>query len=309
MEHYVTIFDSLFLPQGLALHASMERHAGEYTLWILCVDEVAFDVLDRVALRNVRLIALRNVETPELLTVKPGRSRGEYCWTLTPFAPLFVFDADATVRRVTYVDADVWLRKNPAAIFGELAASGKSVLITDHGYAPEYDQTATSGQYCVQFMTFLREKSEPVRKWWADRCIEWCFGRVEDGKFGDQKYLDDWAERFPDEIHVLSNKELTLAPWNATRFPYSGGVIWHFHGLRLTKIGNRALQADLGSYPLPDCARRYVYEPYLDDLLQASVILERHGYWPRPQKVLKTRTRFKIKLFGLHSNRYVKRWL
>jgi hypothetical protein len=34
MEHYVTLFDSLFLPQGLALHMSMERHAGVYTLWI-----------------------------------------------------------------------------------------------------------------------------------------------------------------------------------------------------------------------------------------------------------------------------------
>ena len=31
MEHFVTLFDSLFLPQGLALHMSMERHAGKAT--------------------------------------------------------------------------------------------------------------------------------------------------------------------------------------------------------------------------------------------------------------------------------------
>ena len=47
MEHYVTLFDSLFLPQGLALHMSMERHAGNYTLWILCIDDAVHDVLTK----------------------------------------------------------------------------------------------------------------------------------------------------------------------------------------------------------------------------------------------------------------------
>ena len=62
MEHYVTLFDSLFLPQGLALHMSMERHAGEYTLWILCVDDESFDVLGRINLPNVRLLQISSLE-------------------------------------------------------------------------------------------------------------------------------------------------------------------------------------------------------------------------------------------------------
>ena len=45
MEHFVTIFDSLFLPQGLALHMSMERHIKKYTLWVLCVDRQTYFVL------------------------------------------------------------------------------------------------------------------------------------------------------------------------------------------------------------------------------------------------------------------------
>ena len=85
MEHYVTLFDSLFLPQGLALHASMERHAAPYTLWVLCIDDAAHEVLTSLRLPNLKLLALSQLETPELLAIKPGRSRGEYCWTLTPF--------------------------------------------------------------------------------------------------------------------------------------------------------------------------------------------------------------------------------
>src|ERR1700693_2261852 len=101
MEHYVTYFDSLFLPQGLALHMSMQRHAGEYTLWILCVDDNAHNILENLDLPNVRLLQLSKLETEDLRAVKPTRSKGEYCWTLTPFTPRFVFEADANVERVT----------------------------------------------------------------------------------------------------------------------------------------------------------------------------------------------------------------
>lgn len=279
MEHYVTLFDSLFLPQGLALHASMERHAGSYTLWVLCMDEAAYDVLTRLRLPNLKLLALSQLETPELLAVKPGRSRGEYCWTMTPFAPRFVFEAAPDVERVTYLDADLWFRKNPAPIFREFAVSGKGVQITDHAYAPEYDSTATSGQFCVQFMSFNRQHGETVRKWWEARCLEWCFARYEDGKFGDQKYLDDWPERFPDEVHVLGQKELLLAPWNATRFPYGQAVAYHFQGLRIL-TGKRVVLAP--TYSLPRFVVANIYEPYLRDLRAVVMQLEQAGW-----KVLK----------------------
>jgi len=280
MEHYVTLFDSVFLPQALALHASMQRHVPEHRLWMLCVDDVAHELLTRLALPNCSLLKLSELETAELLAVKPNRTRGEYCWTLTPFAPRFVFEADPAVRRVTYLDADLWFRKSPVALFEELDAAGGSVLITDHGYAPEYDQSATSGQYCVQFMAFDRERGEPVRRWWEERCIEWCYARFEDGKFGDQKYLDDWPERFPGLVHVLQRQQYAQAPWNATRFPYSQGVFFHFHGLRIAP-GRRF---DLGPiYTLPGAVLDHIYEPYLADLRRAIAMLDGLGFAARPQ--------------------------
>jgi len=281
IEHYVTLFDSLFLPQGLALHQSMERHIKEYTLWILCVDDEAFEVLQKLSLPNVRLLQLSMLETDELLRVKSERSKGEYCWTLTPFAPRFVFEADPGVERVTYVDADLWFRKNPIAIFREFDASGKHVLITDHAYAPEYDQSATSGQYCVQFMTFARDGGEVVRKWWEERCVEWCYGRVEDGKFGDQKYLDDWPERFLNQVHVLQQKECMQAPWNAVRYPYGQGVAYHFHGLRLLEKG-RVLLAP--NYSLPKPVVDNVYKAYLQDFSQAVRNLREVGFNVKVQR-------------------------
>lgn len=299
MEHFVTLFDNLFLPQGLALHKSMERHVRNYTLWVLCMDDEVHEVLCKLNLPNVRLLRLSKLETPELLAVKPHRSKGEYCWTLTPFAPRFVFEAEASVPRVTYLDADMWFRKNPLAIFRELESSGKEVLITDHAYTPEDDKSAIAGQYCVQFMTFTREGGEAVRKWWEERCIEWCFARPEEGKFGDQKYLDDWPVRFANSVHILTDKELVLAPWNATRFPYGNAVVWHFHALRIVSGLGQELVAEYGEYRLPKCTRDNVYLPYLDDLWAVSKELLCMGVALRPQRIPQRPSRFG----------YVKKWL
>ena len=293
MEHFVTLFDLLFLPQGLALHQSMERHAGHYTLWILCMDDELHEILSEIKLTNVQLLQLSLLETKELKQVKLDRSVGEYCWTTTPFAPKFVFDSDPSVERVTYLDADLWFRKSPVPIFQEFDKSGKAVLITDHAYSPEYDLSEKSGQYCVQFTTFTREGGETVRKWWEERCIEWCYARFEDGKFGDQKYLDDWPERFPEQVHVLSNQSWTLAPWNANRFPYSNGIFWHFHELRLTEKYSKLMVQFTTSYSIPSITRKQIYDPYLDDLRVVIEVMKSHGIQPKIQQKYRTFGRLK----------------
>lgn len=284
MEHFVTLFDSLFLPQGLALHLSMERHIKLYTLWIVCVDDKVYDVLLKINLPHVRLLKLSDIETEALKKVKPDRSKGEYCWTLTPFAPLFVFEAEATVARVTYIDADMWFRKDPAPIFNEFSASGKSVLITDHAYDAEYDHTEKSGKYCVQWITFTRDKGETVRKWWEERCIEWCYARMEDGKFGDQKYLDDWPDRFADTVYVLGHKEYTLAPWNAKRFPYNDSIVYHFHAFRI--MNAKKVQIHNNQFYVPTITLKHIYLPYLHDIKTAITTLISIGERVLPQKKL-----------------------
>ena len=280
MLHFVTLFDSLYLPQGLNLYQSMQRHLDSFTLWILCIDDVTFDVLDELKLSNAKLLRLSELETPELRSVKSTRTKAEYCWTLTPFAPRFVFEADTTIKQVTYVDADLWFRKSPLAVFEEFEASGKSVLITDHAYAPEYDQSTTSGQYCVQFMVFSKGRGELVRKWWEERCIEWCYARFENGLFGDQKYLDDWPTRFKNEVHVMSAQHLVLAPWNMSRFPYSAAFAVHLHGLKISQHLKTYLPI---AYTIPHATDVHVYTPYKNDLKKSFAMLASVKFLVRSQ--------------------------
>lgn len=278
-EHFVTLFDAKFLPMGMALHRSLERHAQPFHLWIVCVDDEVERHLSLISLPNVTIVPLREVETPELLAVKTSRNRAEYCWTLTPFAPLAIFNREQAVRQVTYLDADVFFFDNPMILLAELEEAGKSVLVTEHAYAPEYDNEDENGRFCVQFLTFRNSREgHNVMRWWQERCLEWCYHRCEEGKFGDQKYLDLWPALFADDVHILRQTHRTLAPWNVRYFERCLGdalkpVIYHFHGLRIIgpntimlyyryRIGARGLE---------------LYAAYVSTLKACFKIMGHHG--------------------------------
>src|SRR5258708_4943845 len=193
VEHYVTFFDHRFLLQGLALYDSLQRNQSESLLWVLCLDPIVEDQLRQLKLPRLVPLALKSFETPALLSARENRSRVEYIFTLTPFTFDFVFSLDRSVRRVTYVDADMLFFKDPWPLFESFHKSGRSVLITEHGYAPEYSSLLTDfGRFCVQFLT-VRRDSDGLRviQQWQSACLESCSIAAEDREhvYGDQKHL------------------------------------------------------------------------------------------------------------------------
>ena len=310
-EHFITLFDRNFLPAGLCLHRSLMEQAPAFCLWVICMDQVVEARLRDLALPYVRLIPLHEIETEVLRAVKHDRTTAEYCWTMTPFAPEFVMSREAGVERVTYIDADLFFFGPPSLLLEELERSGSDVLITEHAYAPEYDQSATHGKYCVQFITFRNTPGgRAVLRWWRERCVEWCFARHEDGKFGDQKYLDDWPTRFPGKVHVLARKDRTLAPWNIAWFQERANglepVFFHFHGFRI--ISSSFMLWYLG-YRVGRGADKY-YERYTEMMSSALAEISRRwgdlpvfpepGSWRRLARLLWNGMNGRIRLRRFH---------
>lgn len=279
VEHFCTLFDAGFVLQGMALHTSLVRHARPFHLWIVCMDDVVRELLRSVNLPHVTLIDVGEIETNDLRSVKATRSTAEYCWTLTPFVCPAILERAPEAERVTYVDADVMFFDDPRILLAELDARGKDVLVTEHAYAEEYDQSATSGRFCVQFVTFTRsDAADRVARWWQERCIEWCYARFEDGKFGDQKYLDVWPMLFGDVVQISSMTDRTLAPWNVRHFAAKNNgtlmpVFYHFHGLR--RFGRRHLRLYWG-YQVGAAARR-IYRECVLALRDAARRLDETG--------------------------------
>ena len=146
--HYCTYFDKNYLYKGLALYQSMQQHLPDFTLWILSFDQETLDILDRLKLPSVRLIALEDFERGDtaLLRAKQDRNPVEYYWTSTPSLPLSIVlrRQEPSLDGVVYLDADLFFYCDAAPIFTELGNG--SVLIHPHRFAPQYaDRASTAG--------------------------------------------------------------------------------------------------------------------------------------------------------------------
>ena len=222
---FCTLFDSFYLSRGLALYRSLEEQCEDFELYILAFDQQAFDILNDLNLAKAIVISLAQVENTELLSVRSGRTRAEYCWTHTPQIIDYVF-LNYNVSMCTYLDADIYFFNSPDDLLEEIEyEDSRDVLLTAHNYHPEYDQTHVSGKYCVQFVTFKNnENGRAILTWWKESCIDWCFSRLEDGKFGDQKYLESF-EIYYENVHETKQLGAGLAPWNIKRFKIEFGQV------------------------------------------------------------------------------------
>jgi hypothetical protein len=286
-REYCTLFDANYLPRGLALYESLRRHEAGSRLRVFCMDSATKSILDRLDLPDLLPIALQELEQhdPELRAVKGDRTPLEYCWTATPSVALYCLEREPKVDLITYLDADLYFFSSAQPIFDEL--DGEAVMIVPHRYAPETAHLeATSGIYNVELVSFRRDDDglEALR-WWRERCLEWCYYRVEDGKLGDQKYLDDWPERF-ERVHVLEHVGGGLAPWNVSRYRIHerGGevmvddvplVFYHFHSLKLFRTPSPFRRAWSSAYPVEGEELRLMWQPYLAALGRALEMIRR----------------------------------
>ena len=263
MYNYCTLFDSNYLTRGLAMYESLEKQNDTFYLYVFAFDNKSYKLLSKLNYQNMTVISLLEFEDDELLKIKNGRRMGEYCWTCTPSIIKYSIEK-YNLESCTYLDADLYFFADPAILIEEM--SDASVSVIEHRYTPEYDQSKTSGIYCVQFMTFKNDtRGMKVLNWWRDACNEWCYARNEDGKFGDQMYLDDWVERF-DGVYELQNLGGGVAPWNVQQYDLSSEtfklIFYHFHDYKFLE-GNRV---ELGGYKLDKNDIQILYKPYTKHL-------------------------------------------
>jgi hypothetical protein len=280
-EHYVTIFDRRFLLQGLALHESLRRHDPRSILWVLCLDTEVARQLEMLKLTALRPLPLCEVETPDLLAAKRNRSGVEYIFTLTPFIFEFIFDRHPSLNRVTYVDADLYFFKSPESLFQSLERAGRHVLITEHGFPPGLDNLNKEfGRFCVQFLPVRRTAAgiRVIRRW-QRQCLENCsIAKTERTRvYGDQKYLDEWPERYPEAVHVCPDRHEMLGPWNVDHYQELNGdryapIFYHFHSLRV--FHRRWVQLCSGFNPRRGA---HLYDAYLRSLRRQDERLYRAG--------------------------------
>jgi hypothetical protein len=279
---YCTYFDSGYLSRGLTLIASLRDHGDDSAIWVLALDNATKDYLETAQLPGVFTLTFVDLEAaePELLPLKPVRSRMEYLFTSTPLLMRWVADRQSDPSAVIiYLDADLFFFDAPSLVL--YALGNASVGIIEHKYPARLaKRLAKYGRFNVGWVGVRGDKhGRRCLDWWATSTLEWCFDKPENGKYADQGYLD----RFPEfeGVRVLESKGFNLAPWNTGGHSLrnsSGQVVvdatdrlvfFHFHGVRRVRNWYVSSQLIYGSR-LGRTLKNDVYLPYFQHLEQAD---------------------------------------
>lgn len=282
MYYFCTYFDHHFLERGLSLYKSLKKHCLSFQLWVLSMDHSGYEVLSQLKLPNLRLIALEDFEKgdEELLRAKKNRTRVEYYFTSTPSLLLYILNNHPEVDIITYLDADLFFFADPKPVYDEI--DDHSIVIIEHRFPSQLRWREKFGIYNVGWLSFRHnQEALDCLRWWRRQCIEWCYDRTENGRYADQKYLDDWPTRFK-KVKVLQHKGADLAPWNLANYNIykRENRIWveqypliffHFHDL--SSINNWLYDPHLAKqYQVKPSVivRRNIYGPYLQTLLEVA---------------------------------------
>lgn len=288
MRHWASYADGAYLGRLKALHASMLRHCGDFTLHVLAWDDAVAEWGHRQEDVLVTEAGEFLADHPELRPENlpgPVRTKVEHYWTV---GPAFIADCIRTADApVMYADADTFLFSSPEPIFDEICDAPAAVF--PHSFAlasrglpgPTVESHICFGANNVGFVYIADAR---IAKAWADQCRTWCYDRLEvvpiperQLRYGDQRYLDDWPARYG--AHVVKHPGACLGPWAIHTRPLGqdadghvqfGGrelIAYHFSGLRELPDGMSVNTRP--EYALPDEANM-IYAPYWRALYEAK---------------------------------------
>lgn len=229
-------------------------------------------------------MALSDLEKayPELPRVKSQRTTLEYYYTCTPLVMDYAMKNCADADSVTYIDADISFFDHPDRVFDEIGPA--PVAIIPHNFGPHCKTFERFGIFNVGWVTFTRsQEGIACLEWWRDRCLEWCYGYIDNGRCGDQGYLS-WFSEIAPNTKILTHKGCNTGPWNIENYTVSirDGrifvdndplIFFHFYGV---KRGLGVFYFDSHRHygaPLTRLVRNNIYRPYIEALCGKEAVV------------------------------------
>ena len=286
---------SSYAARAHVLIESISRHSPEAGVIFCSLDSDAATGLKSSSVSSIFHFE-EFLQGQNLPSISEGKSFSEILFTHTPGLIRHALSFCDEGEDLIYLDSDTCVYTNLQKIRSS-SSRQSSVILFEHAFSNFREKF--ENRYGKFNAGAVLVRNDPTgRRFlerWADLSHEWCFDRVEDGKYAHQKYLDDLATEF----HVESSdlRGANLAPWNSKgvylrrkddvfvlvfgRKPkHEPLIFFHFHGLRDTNRGWL-----LGHLPYLSLAssslKRELYSDYISRLESAACDLDFLNAAPR----------------------------
>lgn len=271
---YCTYFDKNYLLKGLCLLSSFYKYHPKAIFYVLCLDAYTEKVLKKLNINGLKTISLKLLEEydKELIKIKETRNIIEYYWTCGP--SFFLYLTKVIHPKITvYLDSDIFFFSAMDLAFTEMGDN--STFLVEHRFPNNQSfRINISGKYNVGFQMFKNDKySLDCLNLWRKQCLEWCYSYNENGKYGDQLYLNEWPDKFS-KVFVSQNLGIDVAPWNVSQYKVikkNGQIFinqdklicYHFHKFEILK--NNVFEYST-TYKISADTIKLIYQPYLKSI-------------------------------------------
>ena len=273
--HFSMILSESNLFKAIPMYISLSRCCSDFKLFILCMNESVYYILDKIAFKNIILINLNEVERNnyELSVAKTNRIFHEYCWTLKPIFLDYIMKKYANAEFFVHVDADLFFFSNIDCIFTE--NPNASIFLTHHRNSKDFNHYyELSGLYNTGFVGLKNNnESKAAVRFWCDKCLEKCSVDYDtlNKTFGDQRYVEDWPNIFKN-VHIVKSIGANTAFWNIKNYKISKInnvvlvddtplIFYHFSGIAI--IGSREFDLCYFYHIDDENLITYIYDPYI----------------------------------------------
>ena len=261
--NFCTLFDSNYIHKGIALYLSLRGTGVEFTLYVMAMDRECKSRLDSAGFGDVVVECIDDIEDDALEIARRNRSRAEFCWTCGSYVTHYFLEKYAP-EDMTYLDSDLMFFSSPSVIMDELRQAGASV-----GLSPHFNGDDTFGRYCVQYVYFKNDcNGAAILEWWRDECLKWCYSKLEDGKYGDQKYLENFSSIAPG-VHDIGNRGCGVAYWNMYDYDWDSSPVVFFHYSGVNVMIEEGVLVLEHTFYLPQKIKELCIVPYSGLLAEA----------------------------------------
>jgi|SaaInlStandDraft_1057018.scaffolds.fasta_scaffold01383_6 hypothetical protein len=283
-QNYCTLFDINYLPHVSSLFDSLDKYIDSYTVYCFCMDDESLQFIKKNKNKSIIPISFKQLEIyyPELKAAKLNRSLVEYYFTCSSAICSFVFKNYSDIELLTYLDADLYFFSSPEPIFKELKDYSIGIISHKFNFLGKllYEKY---GKYNVGWISFRNDQSgrKCLEDWRID-CLSWCYDRLENGQFADQKYLNYWPKMYSG-VHTIRHIGANLAPWNVGRYNVNLNsktkqvmvnnqnlIFYHFASLK--QLDTNHYRTNISSYftYLSNKLKLFIYIPYILNLRKCN---------------------------------------
>lgn len=299
-----------YLPRLLQLDSSLKVANGTLRKVYLSLDNANFARLSGNFKADI-LVNRSELESADSALAESlhDRTLVEQFFTLGPSLLRHFLSAADTGDWLIYCDSDLFFYAPLDEILAPFEEN--SVVIVPHRhYMWNRRRLEKFGTFNVGMVAFRNcAEGRLLLNLWADRCIDWCKDFPQEGKYADQKYLEEFLE-VGSRVAIDSRVGSNLAPWNSSlrhvgeardgSLTVSKQRLLYFHMQGMKRLDRGWM---LGHVPYLSIAssrlKRLIYLPYLRGLeIQTQAV---NGFLPRAEGIRRGRSSFSYWLLRISN--------